>query len=40
MLQQHLLQLKYEKCASVDEQGLIFYAMCSDFDPYSMFANR
>jgi len=40
MLQQNLLQLKYEKCASVDVQGLIFCAMCSDFDSYSVFANR
>jgi hypothetical protein len=31
MLQQQLLQLKDEKCASVDVQGFIFYAMRSDF---------
>ena len=40
MLQHHLLQLKYKKCASVDVQRLIFYAMSSDFDSCSVFANR
>jgi hypothetical protein len=39
MLQQQLLQLKYEKCASVDVQGLIFYAMCHDFGSYCMFTH-
>jgi len=38
MLQEQLLQLKYEKCASVDVEGFIFYAMCNDFGSYCMFA--